>query len=52
MTPAATPVADAPGSPVPAERPLLSVLIPVYNEERTVEALLRRWPMGRTPARK
>ena len=51
MTPAATPVADAPGSPVPAERPLLTVLIPVYNEERTVEALLRRVADGPYPGK-
>ncbi len=51
MTPAVTPVADAAGSPAPAEteRPLLTVLIPVYNEERTVEALLRRVAEGPYP---
>jgi dolichol-phosphate mannosyltransferase len=59
MTPAAapvadapgspSPVADAPGSPAPAERPPLTVLIPVYNEERTIETLLRRVAEGPYP---
>jgi glycosyltransferase involved in cell wall biosynthesis len=48
MTPAVlAPVADAPGSPAAA--PPLTVLIPVYNEERTVEALLQRVADGPYP---
>jgi len=47
MTPAVlAPVADAPGSPPP---PPLTVLIPVYNEERTVEVLLQRVADGPYP---
>ena len=50
MTPAAVaPVADACDAPVPAARPTLTVLVPVYNEERTVEALLRKVAEGPYP---
>jgi dolichol-phosphate mannosyltransferase len=45
---ATSPVADAPGSPLVAA-PLLTVLIPVYNEERTIEALLRQVAEGPYP---
>jgi glycosyltransferase involved in cell wall biosynthesis len=56
MTTAAPPGACAPGSPADAappptegERPLLTVLIPVYNEEGTVAELLRRVAEGPYP---
>ncbi len=51
MTIAAAPGAYALGSPAPAEtqRPLLTVLIPVYNEERTVATLLRQVAEGPYP---
>ncbi len=51
MPVAATPGAYAPGSPGDAapQRPTLTVLIPVYNEERTVEELLRRVAEGPYP---
>lgn len=40
---------DAAPSPTETKHPLLTVLIPVYNEERTVEALLRRVAEGPYP---
>ena len=50
------PVAATPGATPPArretpalQRPTLTVLIPVYNEERTVEELLRRVAEGPYP---
>ena len=45
-TPAAPPVAAAPAQ---TQRPPLTVLIPVYNEERTVETLLRKVADGPYP---
>ena len=48
MSPAApAPVLQAPVAPPSA--PPLTVLIPVYNEERTVETLLRRVADGPYP---
>ncbi len=49
MSPAALPVA-AP-SAAETQRPTLTVLIPVYNEERTVEELLQRVADGPYPGK-
>ena len=40
---------DAAPSPAEVKPPLLTVIIPVYNEERTVDALLRRVTEGPYP---